>query len=70
MALAYKSQYGKTQEERDLANEALTARMKSPMFRKNLLAAMLDIFTSLIIQGLIRIVYPEEALDAMTEQDW
>ena len=70
MALAYKSQYGKTQEERDQANEALTARMKSPMFRKNLLAAMLDIFTSLIIQGLIRIVYPEEALDAMTEQDW
>lgn len=70
MSLWYIAHYGKTQEERDMANDAVMARMKSPIFRKNILAAMLDIFTSLIIQGLIRIVYPEEALDAMTEQDW
>lgn len=70
MALAYKSQYGSTEQERKEAEEILKTKLKSPMFRKNLIAAMLDMFTSLIIQGLIRIIYPEEALNAMSEQDW
>jgi hypothetical protein len=30
----------------------------------------MDTFTSLLIYGFIRIVYPEEALENMNDQDW
>ena len=39
------------------------------MTRLNILRALMDTFTSLLIYGFIRIVYPEEALENMNDQD-
>lgn len=45
-------------------------KTKDPMTRLNILRALMDTFTSLLIYGFIRIVYPEEALENMNDQDW
>jgi hypothetical protein len=44
-------------------------KTKDPMTRLNILRALMDTFTSLLIYGFIRIVYPEEALENMNDQD-
>ena len=45
-------------------------KTKDPMTRLNILRALMDTFTSLLIYGFIRIVYPEEALENINDQDW
>lgn len=44
--------------------------MSDPISRANIFRTMGDMFLALVIQGAIRILYPEEARDSMTEQDW
>lgn len=48
----------------------LDYRMQDPATRANVLRAMLDILTSMMIMGFIKIVYPEEKLTNMNDQDW
>jgi hypothetical protein len=43
--------------------------MGDPMTRLNVLRAMLDTFSALMVYGFIRIVYPEEVLEDMNNQD-
>lgn len=62
--MAYKSKDSKE------AEEILRQVLSDPMSRENVVRAMLDIIMALLIQGFIRITYPEEVLDNMTEQDW
>ena len=66
----YGSKYAKTQEERQEYQEMLNQRLKDPMTRLNLFRALYDTLAALAIYGMIRIVYPEEALDNMNDQDW
>jgi hypothetical protein len=47
----------------------LNEKLKSPSFRRNLYSGMFDIFLSLMLQGVIRIVYPEEVRTNMNDQD-
>ena len=61
--MAYKSKDSKE------AEEILRQVLSDPMSRENVVRAMLDIIMALLIQGFIRITYPEEVLDNMTEQD-
>ena len=44
--------------------------MSDPISRANIFRTMGDMLLALIIQGVIRIAYPEEERNAMTEQDW
>jgi hypothetical protein len=43
--------------------------MQDPGTRANVMRAMLDILTSMIIMGFIKIIYPEEKLTNMNDQD-
>lgn len=70
LAAGWGQLYGKTQEERDMYKHIFGYRMNDPMTRLNILRAMLDTFSALLIYGFIRIAYPEEALENMNDQDW
>jgi hypothetical protein len=48
----------------------LEYRMQDPATRVNVMRAMLDILTSMMIMGFIKIIYPEEKLTNMNDQDW
>ena len=66
IALGWKAYYQGDQEAEQMLNE----KLKSPSFRRNLYSGMFDIFLSLMLQGVIRIVYPEEVRTNMNDQDW
>jgi hypothetical protein len=60
--------HGEDEAIREAAQKEFEKRMQDPMTRGNIARAMIDIFMSLIIQGFIMIIYPEEALKNMSDQ--
>lgn len=48
----------------------LQYRLKDPITRYNVFRALMDILSSLMIMGAIRLLYPEEVRITMNEQDW
>lgn len=54
----------------EAAKAELERKMSDPISRANIFRTMGDMLLALIIQGVIRIAYPEEERAAMTEQDW
>ena len=50
--------------------ELFNQRLNDPLTRANIFRGLADTFMSLIIMGFIKIIYPEEKLTNMSNQNW
>lgn len=69
-AAGYGMNFSNDEKARKELEELFNQRLNDPLTRANIFRGLADTFMSLIIMGFIKIIYPEEKLTNMSNQDW